>query len=540
MPITKILEFNSKRYPDKVALIEIDYNHIYRNKKNNYSSAKGPHRKEITWRSFNNASNKLAHCLLKSDAQDSCKIAILMKNRIEWLPIFFGILKSGGVAVLLNCNFSLEEVQNCLKLTECSQIIFSEEYSEIINNIYETMPTVKRFISVDENHESYVDYYYDLLSYYPAIDPDIVIDDHEPAVIYFSSGTTGLSKAILHSHNALMAAAKTEQKHHGQTFSDIFLIIPPLYHAGAQIHWLGSLISGGSAVILNTNAPRAIIETIATERITIAWLLMASVRDILDSIDCGDISLDKYDLSLWRLMHMGAQPIPRVLIQRWLETFPTQQYDTNYGLTESAGPGCIHLGTNNSSKAGSIGKAGVGWTVSILDETGQSVSSGTVGELAVKGASIMLGYYKDPYATSKVFKNGWLLTGDLAFEDNEGFIYLVDRKKDLIISGGENISPVQIEDYLRDNFNIKDVAVIGFPDYRLGEIVGAIIELKDFSHCSRTDIFNYCKNLPVHKRPRKIFFDVIPRSETGKIQKNKLRDKYINLLSNKKEISKWN
>ncbi len=535
MPITKILEFNAKNYPDKIALVELNYNNICRDEKINNNCLNKVYRKEITWKSFNDISNKLAHCLLERNTEVYGKTAILMKNRIEWLPIFFGILKSGRVAVLLNYNFSLEEILHCVKLTDCSQIIFSEEYSEIINNIHETIPTIKRFISVDKNHENYVEYYYDLLSYYPPSSPDIFIDDNNPAAIYFSSGTTGLSKAILHSHNALMASAITEQVHHDQTINDIFLIIPPLYHAGAKIHWFGSLIAGGSAVILNTNSPKSIIETIATERITIAWLLMVSVRDILDAIDCGDINLDNYDLSSWRLMHMGAQPIPPFLIQRWLKKFPAQKYDTNYGLTEAAGPGCVHLGIENAHKAGSIGKAGFGWTVSIINEEGEKVPRGMVGELAVKGAGIMLGYYNDPHATSKVLKNGWLLTGDMAFEDDEGFIYLVDRKKDLIISGGENIYPVQIEEYLRGNINVKDVAVIGFPDCRLGEIVGAIIELKEFSKCNKADILDYCKGLPAYKRPRKIFFDVIPRNATGKIQKAKLRDKYINLTPNKKE-----
>jgi len=225
-------------------------------------------------------------------------------------------------------------------------------------------------------------------------------------------------------------------------------------------------------------------------------------------------------------MHVGAQPVPPSLIRRWLEVFPHHQYDTNYGLSESIGPGCVHLGVENTHKVGAIGKPGYGWEAKIVDEQGNPVKSGDVGELIVKGDGVMTCYYKNPEATAEVLKGDWLFTGDMAKEDEDGFIYLVDRKKDVVISGGENIYPVQIEDFLRTNPKIKDVAVIGLPDARLGEITAAIIALKDGEICTEAEIDEFCKALPRYKRPKKIFFDNVPRNPTGKIEKPVLREKY--------------
>ena len=226
-------------------------------------------------------------------------------------------------------------------------------------------------------------------------------------------------------------------------------------------------------------------------------------------------------------MHIGAQPVPPSLIKRWKEVFPHHDYDTNYGLSESIGPGCVHLGVENIHKVGAIGKAGYGWHTRIVGPDRQDVPQGTVGELAVAGPGVMECYYNDPEATAEVMDDqGWLYTGDMAEMDEDGFIYLVDRKKDVIISGGENIYPVQIEDFLRTNDDIKDVAVIGLPDPRLGEIAAAIIELKEGHDVYEEAIEDFCVELPRYKRPRKIIFADVPRNPTGKIEKPLLRKMY--------------
>ena len=226
-------------------------------------------------------------------------------------------------------------------------------------------------------------------------------------------------------------------------------------------------------------------------------------------------------------MHIGAQPVPKSLIKKWKSIFPHHQYDTNYGLSESTGPGCVHLGVENIDHVGAIGVPGYNWDVKIVDAHGEPVAKGEVGELCVKGPGVMTCYYNNPKATAESLQNGWLLTGDMARQDEDGFYWLVDRKKDVVISGGENIYPVQIEDFLSANPAVKDVAVIGLPDERLGEICAAIIELKpEYTDTTVEDINEYCLDLPRYKRPRKIIFADVPRNPTGKIEKPVLRQRY--------------
>ena len=323
-----------------------------------------------------------------------------------------------------------------------------------------------------------------------------------------------------------MHSARVEQNHHQQTKDDVFLCIPPLYHTGAKMHWFGSFLVGGKAVLLRGVKPKTIIEAVSSEKCSIVWLLVPWAQDILDAIDRGDIKLEEHQLSQWRLMHIGAQPVPPSLITRWKKYFPDHKYETNYGLSESIGPGCVHLGMDNIHKVGAIGKAGYGWETKIVDENGNTVARGEVGELAVKGPGVMICYYNDPKATDEVLKDGWLFTGDMAQEDEDGFIFLVDRKKDVIISGGENLYPVQIEDFLRAHTAVKDVAVIGLPDKRLGEIAAAIIEIKEGFECTEEEINSFCSKLPRYKRPHKVIFADIPRNPTGKIEKPKLRRIY--------------
>ena len=356
--------------------------------------------------------------------------------------------------------------------------------------------------------------------------PEVELCEEDFAAIYFSSGTTGFPKAILHKHQSLTHSCKVEQNHHGQTKDDVFLCIPPLYHTGAKMHWFGSLLSGSKAVLLKGTRPEYVLDAVSKEQCTIVWLLVPWAQDILNALDSGELNKDDFNLSQWRLMHIGAQPVPRSLIKRWKEYFPHHDYDTNYGLSESIGPGCVHLGVENIHKIGAIGKAGYGWEVKIVDEQNNIVTPGEVGELCVKGPGVMTCYYNDEKATAASIKDGWLYTGDMAKEDEDGFIFLVDRKKDVIISGGENLYPVQIEDFLRGHNAINDVAVIGLPDERLGEIAAAIIELKEGFTATEEDINEFSKGMPRYKRPHRIIFAKVPRNPTGKIEKPKLRELY--------------
>ena len=395
-----------------------------------------------------------------------------------------------------------------------------------MESIADTLSHNRLLFYVGDNCPTFAESYNTLTANCSSSFAAVPLTDADDAVIYYSSGTTGFPKAILHNHESLMHAARVEQNHHSTTKDDVFLCIPPLYHTGAKMHWMGSFLVGGKAVLLKGTSPEVILDAVSREQCTIVWLLVPWAQDILSALDSGRIKLSDYKLDQWRLMHIGAQPVPQSLIRRWLKYFPHHQYDTNYGLSESIGPGCVHLGVENTDKVGSIGVPGYGWQVKIVDEAGREVPQGGVGELCVKGPGVMTCYYKDEKATAEVLKDGWLYTGDMAEQDADGFIWLVDRKKDVIISGGENIYPVQIEDFLSAHPKVKDVAVIGLPDARLGEISAAIIQVEDGQECSEQEINDYCLKLARYKRPHRIIFAPVPRNATGKIEKPKLRAMY--------------
>ena len=532
MPITDLLERNSKLYGDEIALVEInpEVQEEQRVTWKEYAliqpTSTAPYRREITWSVFDEKANRVANMLLSRGIRKGQKVAILLMNCLEWLPIYFGILKAGAIAVPLNFRYTSDEIDYCLKLADVDVLFFGPEFIGRMETIAPKLSKQMLLLFVGETCPSFAEDYHRATANCSSVAPKILIDDEDEAAIYYSSGTTGFPKAILLKHRALLQSARMEAIHHDTTHDDVFLCIPPLYHTGAKMHWFGSLFTGSKAVLLKGNSPKAIFQAVSQEHCTIVWLLVPWCQDILAALDRGELKLEDYQLSQWRLMHIGAQPVPPSLIKHWMRYFPHHKYDTNYGLSESTGPGCVHLGTDNIHKVGAIGVPGYGWKVKIVDEQNQPVKQGDVGELCVKGPGVMECYYPDPKATAEVLIDGWLHTGDMARQDEDGFYFLVDRKKDVIISGGENLYPVQIEDFLAACPKVHDVAVIGLPDPRLGEIAAAIIQVKEGETCTEEEINQFCMDLPRYKRPRKIIFADVPRNPTGKIEKPKLRQKY--------------
>ncbi|MDR2647348.1 MAG: acyl--CoA ligase [Oscillospiraceae bacterium] len=535
MPITEFLSRNAAHYGDEIALVEVnpalreetstqtDWRELTLAEHDFHSG----YRKTITWHTFDEQANQCAHLLLRQGVRRGEKVAILLMNCIEWLPIYFGILKAGAIVVPMNFRYSSDEIAYCLNLADVTTLIFGPEFVDRMAAIQDKTDGITQyFLGEQWERPAFASSFQTQAAKVSKKPPIIPLYDEDDAAIYFSSGTTGFPKAILHSHKALVFACEVEQAHHKQTHSDVFLCIPPLYHTGAKMHWFGSLMVGGRGILLRGTQSRWILETAAWEGATVVWLLVPWAQDILDALEAGELRLADYELDNWRLMHIGAQPVPPSLIKRWKAVFPNHAYDTNYGLSESIGPGCVHLGMENIRKVGAIGTAGFGWRTKIVNENGETLPCGEVGELAVKGRGVMKEYYKDEAASRAALHDGWLHTGDMAREDEDGFIYLVDRKKDVIITGGENLYPVQIEDFLRAHPKIKDVAVIGLAEYRLGEIAAAIIEIKPGLTCTEEEINAFCLDLPRYKRPRKIIFAPVLRNATGKIEKPKLRAQF--------------
>ena len=447
MPVTDLLERNHKLYGDEVALVELNPTmaETRRTTWKEYdlvqSTEPTPYRREITWSVFDEKANRVANMLLSRGIKKGDRVAILMFNCLEWLPIYFGILKTGAIAVPFNFRFAADEIKYCAELAEVHVLFFGPEFIGRIESIEETLSKGRLLIYVGDGCPTFAENYRELVADCSSQPPKILLTDEDDAAIYFSSGTTGFPKAILHNHESLSQAAEMEMRHHETGREDNFLCIPPLYHTGAKFHWMGSLCAGSKAVLLKGTTPQQILEAVSKEHCTIVWLLVPWAQDILEALDRGDIKLEDYDLEQWRLMHIGAQPVPPSLIKHWKDYFPNHKYDTNYGLSESTGPGCVHLGMENIHKVGAIGVPGYRWKCKIVDENGTEVKQGEVGELCVKGPGVMTCYYNDPKATAETIKDGWLCTGDMAMQDEDDFIFLVDRKKDVIVSGGENIYP---------------------------------------------------------------------------------------------------
>jgi len=512
MTISEMLARNARMYPSDSALIELKPSKKIR--------------KEITWKEFDERANRIANALIDRGVKKGDKVIHLMMNSINWLEAYFGIIMTGAWAVPLNFRFTSRDIKYCADIAEAKVMILGEEFTERVEAIRSQLPTIKDYIFVSQNPPEAMEDFEDVIGKASSKPVDIELSGEDACGLYFTSGTTGAPKPILLTHKNMECAAITENRHHYQTHEDNFILLPPLYHTGAKMHWFGSLIVGGRATLLTEISPQYIFEAVHNERGTIVWLLVPWAQDILGAMDRGELKKDDYDLSCWRLMHIGAQPVPSSLVKHWKEYFPDMQYDTNYGLSESTGPGCVHLGIENERKVGAIGKPGFNWEARIVDDNGEDVPQGEIGELVVKGNGVMKEYYKNPVKTAETIKNGWLYTGDMARVDSEGFIYLVDRKKDVIISGGENIYPVEVEDVLQSHPKIYDAGVIGIPDERLGEIVAAVIDPEPGETLTEEEVNAFCEqNLPRYKQPKRVIFDKVPRNPTGKIEKPKLRQK---------------
>ncbi|MFH1646486.1 MAG: AMP-binding protein [Chloroflexota bacterium] len=515
MTITEILARNARLTPDATALIEITPSKNLR--------------RSITWKEFDDNANRVANALIERGIKKGDVVIHLMMNSVKWLEAYFGILKSGAMAAPLNFRFISRQIKYCVDIAAPKIMILDRDFTERVEEIRGEMPTIKKYIFVGEKLPRGMEAYDEVLAKSSPEPPDVKLSGEDDAGLYFTSGTTGDPKATLLCHRSLEHVAVNENYSHRETRKDCFLLIQPLYHTGGKMHWFGSFIAGGRAVMTTGGeriTAKLILETIAREKITLCMLLVPWLQDIVTALDKGDLKLSDYDISSLRLVHSGAQPIPPVLVRRFLKHFTNIDYEENYGLTESAGP-CMHLGLENIHKLGSMGYPRLNLDARVVDNDGNDVPIGTVGEMIMKGNQVMKCYYKNPEKTAETLKDGWLYTGDLVKKDEEGFIYYVDRKKDLIISGGENIFPVDLESVLIGQPKVKDVAIIGIPDDRYGEVVAAVVQPKDGVDLTEAEMRAYFEpQLPKYAWPRIILFGEVPRNPTGKIEKPKLRECY--------------
>ena len=486
-------------------------------------------RRTLTWRQFNEEINKVANYLSKDlGIKDGDFVMHLQNNSLEWLITYYGIIKIGAVVVPLNFRFVGADILYAAKICNPKAFIIGSEFLAVVQPVQKDLKTVKQYICVGESVPDDMIDYRTLAASSDTSEAIIDVAGHHDLAMMFTSGTTGDPKPVLHTHDSLNNTAVGNGMSYFVEKNDNYVFFLPLYHSGTMFLWAPFYATGAVGTILREfNDPKWIIEAIAEEKGTDVLFVVPIAVAILNAIANGEINLDDYDLTSWRYMEIGAQPVPFDVMKRLVDTLPCGCSNI-YGITEGGGGGLFNLYPEEVlQKPGSIGKPTFGMDAKIVDFDDTELPAGKVGELLLKTNRMMKGYYQNPELTQKSLKNDWLYTGDLVKADEEGYYYIVDRAKDMVTSGGENIFPVEIEDALMDHPKIDDVACIGYPDERLVEIVLAIVQLKDGASMTEEELIEYAKTkMATYKVPRKVIFDAVMRNPTGKLMKPKMRQKY--------------
>jgi long-chain acyl-CoA synthetase len=503
----------------------------------------------MTFEEHFRAAARLAHILRdRFRVAKGDRVAIAMRNFPEWSVAFWAAAAAGAVVVPLNAWWTGEELHYGLADSGTSVLICDSQRAERIADYCTYLPDLRTTIVA---RASAADLPFGMLAYEAVVDevpagpdagagmelPDIGLATDDDATIFYTSGTTGRPKGALGTHrnictnpislfyvnarNALRSGA--EAGHHGQ---NSYLLSVPLFHAtGCHSILVTNLLAGGKLVIMHRwDAGRA-LELIERERITTFGGVPTMVMQVLDHPDFAH-----RDTSSVRTVGYGGAPAPPELVRRVKEHFPGGNASNGYGLTETSSVATMNMGTDYQAKPDSVGPPVPVVTVKVVDPEGTEAPAGEIGELWIKGPNVVKGYWGKPEATEQMFSQGWLHTGDVARLDEEGFVYIVDRAKDMLIRGGENVYCVEIESVLYEHEAVADAAVIGIPHPTLGEEVGAVVQLRPGSTTTEKDIQEYvASRLAGFKVPVRVWFagEPLPRNPAGKILKRQLRDELV-------------
>ncbi|VBB43211.1 AMP-binding enzyme [uncultured Desulfatiglans sp.] len=515
MNFTDYLRMNAVKYRGKVALIE------------RHPARTG--RRVLTWSDFNAEVNKVGNFLRKDlGIQKGDRVLHLFNNSIEWLTTYFGIIKIGAVVVPLNFRFIESDIAYAGDIAEPSAFLFGPEFLDRVNNVRERLKTVRRFIVDGEVCPEGMTSFSEIERSADTSECIVDMQDGDDLAVMFTSGTTGNAKPVVHTHGSMQATAVGNGLSLPLTVDDNYLIVLPLYHSGSLFMWFSYYVVGATGTLIcEYRDPKWLLEAIEEEKANAFLAVVPMCVDLINQIEVGKIDPRRFDLSSWKYVTTGAQPVPPHIFSRLLDLLPCNVIHT-YGTTEAGGGAtwCIY-DADILRKPGSIGRPDFGVEGRIVDEAGKDVAPGRVGEIAIRTPRLMKGYYRNADLTRQSIRDGFFYTGDLARMDEEGYYYIVDRKKDMITSGGENIYPVEIEEVLHEHPDVDDAAVIGYPDERFVEIVMAVVQLKEGRMVGGEEIIAFCKSrLAIYKVPRKVVFDRVPRNPTGKLLKTVLREKY--------------
>jgi long-chain acyl-CoA synthetase len=484
----------------------------------------------ITFAQFNARVNSLVHALQTMGANKGDVIGILSWNCLEYADIYGAAMKGGFIASPFNPRLGADELEYIINYSEANSLFVGPELMEMANKLRTRLPKVKNYISLEVSAPDMI-WHSDLLTTYSKEEPDVEIDEDDPVCIIYTSGTTGVPRGALYTHRCFIEDSKVLVMDIGLQPGHKRVQITPLFHIAGNTHFRSSLYVGGCNVILKFFDAAATLQLIQDERATHMDFVPTHLVAMLNLPD-----FDKYDISSMNLMWYGASPMPLEVLKKGIKAFGPI-IAQGYGQTES-GPAICHLSKEDHNvldrpekeqrKLASAGRPDIGVQVRIVDDQGSDVEPGEVGEIILRSKHMMVGYWHKPEETRETLVNGWLHSGDMGYYDEEGYIYIADRKKDMIISGGENVYPREVEEVLYRHPAVMEAAVIGVPDPYWVEKVHAVVTTKEGASTSAEELIAFCKkHIAGYKAPKSVeLVDSLPKNAAGKILKRELRAKY--------------
>ncbi|MGK7921643.1 MAG: fatty acid--CoA ligase [Trichodesmium sp.] len=484
----------------------------------------------LTYSQLDLQSNRVANGLLAKGIKPQSRVALLAKDSLKSYEILFACAKINAVLVPINWRLVAAEVSYILRDADIEVLFVGAEFYPLVASIREELTNIKTFIDLEKAEEDWVDY----SSWYQQhseVKPDITVSPNDVAVQMYTSGTTGRPKGVQLGHYSFFAIAKEFAKR-GESWinwsqNDKNLLILPSFHIGGLWWAIRGLVSGAENFILESFNAFAVLKAIENHRITKMCMVPAMIQITLAEPHC-----QQTDFSSLAHIIYGGSPIAESVLKEGMEVFSCD-FGQIYGMTETGNcavylPAEEHL-SDRPNRLKSAGKAFPGVSLAVLDSEGQKLPPFEIGEVCINSPANMIGYWKLPEATAKSLVDGWMYTGDAGYFDEEGYIYVCDRIKDMICYGGENVYPAEVENILYEHPAIAEVAIIGIPNKFLGESIKAIVVVKPGEKATALDIINFAKGkIADFKLPTSVdFVESLPRTPSGKVQKGKLRQQYL-------------
>lgn len=487
----------------------------------------------LSWRELNARACRLANALRKLGLQRGDRVALLARNSHQWVEALFGLAKIGAVSVTVNYRLTAPEVEYIVNDAGARAILCGASEAETARTVANKVDSVRWLIGVNGAAGSGIEEYEALLASGEASEPQLEapLSFHEPAMLLYTSGTTGFPKGAVYTHGSLLVGMFVHVHAIGSRRTHRVLLPSPLYSAAGIAGIYCAVFVGSQIALLNFEAQLA-LDTIQRERITFTNLVPTTIQMLLAREDIGN-----YDLSSLEVLLYGGSPIPEPVLRNALVRLPNCSFRQTFAATETGCSGTVleprehREALENPALAQrllSCGRPQVCVDVQVFGEDGQVLPPGEVGEIGVRTEANMIGYWNNPEATARAIRDGWVFTGDLARLDEDGYVYLVDRKNDLIVSGALNVYPSEVERVLFTHPAVYECAVIGVPSEQWGEAVKAIVVVRAGRTLTETELLTHCEGqLAGFKKPKSVeFVAKLPRNLTGKILRRELREQY--------------